>query len=143
MRKLLFSAEGRIGRGTFWMATLGSVFGILTVAALLDFALASMIPNQAGADEGFSVDGIKAVPFLIVNFGAVALIAWSSICLGVKRYHDRDKPGIWVVLSLVPFANLWYFIETGFLKGTNGPNTFGPNPLGHTLAARTSVSPAL
>ena len=102
MKKLLFSAEGRIGRGTFWKATLGSVFGALAVATLLGYLVIQMGPNEAGPDGGFQVNGLNAVPFFIVVFASLIFIGWSSICLGIKRYHDRDKPGIWVILSLIP-----------------------------------------
>lgn len=143
MKKLLFSAEGRIGRGAFWKGILVSVFGAMIVAAVLNFALARIIPNEAGPDGGFSVTGANAVPFLVLNLAATIFAVWSSICLGVKRYHDRNKPGVWVLLSIVPFANIWYFIETGFLKGTTGPNGFGPDPLAGAHGVPAGLSPAI
>ncbi len=143
MKKLLFSSEGRIGRGTFWKGILGSVFGAVIVATALNYVLAQMIPNEAAAGEGFSVNGPAAIPFVLLNLGTTIFITWASVCLGIKRYHDRNKPGIWVLLSLIPLANLWYFIETGFLAGTVGPNTFGPDPRGRSLAAPAGFSPAV
>jgi uncharacterized membrane protein YhaH (DUF805 family) len=48
----------------------------------------------------------------------------------VKRYHDRNKSGWWILIVFVPvIGGLWYFIECGFLRGTPGPNTYGPDPL--------------
>lgn len=143
MKQLLFSAEGRIGRGTFWKGVIVSVFGAMLVAAALNYALAQAIPNEAGAGEGFSVNGANAVPFLVLNLLTTIFIVWSSVCLGIKRYHDRNKPGVWVLLSLVPLANIWYFIETGFLGGTVGPNTYGPDPRGRSVATPTGLSPAI
>ena len=33
--------------------------------------------------------------------------------------------------SLAALAiSLWLFVQIGFLKGTQGPNRFGPDPLG-------------
>jgi uncharacterized membrane protein YhaH (DUF805 family) len=33
-------------------------------------------------------------------------------------------------LSLVAFAiSIWGFVELGCLRGTDGPNTYGPDPL--------------
>ena len=88
----------------------------------------------------------------------------ASIAVGIKRLHDRDKSGWWlllfylvpsilssigvflmfygigaeetgstiggVVIGLAGFAILvWAFIEMGCLRGTVGPNRFGPDPL--------------
>lgn len=51
--------------------------------------------------------------------------------MAIKRYHDRDKSGAWVLIQLVPFVGpFWYVIEAGCLRGTVGPNRYGPDPLG-------------
>jgi uncharacterized membrane protein YhaH (DUF805 family) len=35
----------------------------------------------------------------------------------------------------VAFAfSVWLFVELGFLRGTRGPNRFGPDPLGNPEA---------
>jgi uncharacterized membrane protein YhaH (DUF805 family) len=45
----------------------------------------------------------------------------------IKRFHDRDKTGWWVLIGLIPLIGpLWLLIELGFLKGTDGANRFGP-----------------
>ena len=89
----------------------------------------------------------------------VALIAllyipliWVGLAVGAKRLHDRDKSAWWlllfyavpsvlssaadriegggIILHLVSFAiTIWAIIELGFLRGTIGPNRFGPDPL--------------
>jgi uncharacterized membrane protein YhaH (DUF805 family) len=85
----------------------------------------------------------------------------SSFAIGVKRLHDRDQSGWWIVLfyfgpgvasaiaqssasggvslvlSLVSFAiSIWAIVVLGFLRGTRGPNRYGPDPLeSHTVAA--------
>ncbi len=69
--------------------------------------------------------------------GALALIAyaiaglWALLAVLTKRWHDRDKSALWVLLVFVPvIGNLWTLIECGCLRGTEGPNTYGPDPLG-------------
>ena len=53
-----------------------------------------------------------------------------QVAIGVKRLHDRNKTGWWMLIILLPvIGGLWYLIECGFLKGTTGPNTYGPDPL--------------
>ncbi len=58
------------------------------------------------------------------------LIIWPALAISVKRWHDRDKSGWWVLIGLVPLiGGLWALIETGFLPGTEGDNQYGPDPL--------------
>jgi uncharacterized membrane protein YhaH (DUF805 family) len=49
--------------------------------------------------------------------------------VGVKRCHDRNRSGWFLLIGWLPIMNLWLFIELGFLAGTVGPNRFGlPEP---------------
>lgn len=47
----------------------------------------------------------------------------------VRRFHDLNRSGWWVLFSLIPFINLIVGIYAGFFKGTDGPNQYGPDPL--------------
>ena len=54
----------------------------------------------------------------------------SALAVSVKRWHDRDKSGWWVLLNLLPVIGwLWALIDNGFLRGSVGPNRFGEDPL--------------
>ena len=59
--------------------------------------------------------------------GIVALASyWMMLAASVKRWHDRNKSGAWIFISLVPFiGGIWAFIETGLLPGTEGRNGYG------------------
>lgn len=67
-------------------------------------------------------------------FGVLALILyipliWCSLALQIKRWHDRDKPGTWVLINLIPLVGgIWAFVEVGCLRGTFGPNNYGDDP---------------
>jgi uncharacterized membrane protein YhaH (DUF805 family) len=42
------------------------------------------------------------------------------------------------VLSLVSMGfNLWLLVQCGFLRGTQGPNRWGPDPLGAPSASQS------
>lgn len=62
--------------------------------------------------------------------GLVGLAAiWMKLAVMVKRWHDRDKSGWWMLIGLVPvIGDLWLLIECGFLDGTPGTNKYGPSP---------------
>ena len=62
---------------------------------------------------------------VILMVSVVATYMWLAV--NVKRCHDRGHSGWFVVLSLLPLANIWYLIEVGFLRGQSGPNEYGPD----------------
>ena len=48
-----------------------------------------------------------------------------------RRWHDRDKSGWWTLIGLIPVVGaIWILVECGCLKGSDGPNRFGADPLG-------------
>jgi uncharacterized membrane protein YhaH (DUF805 family) len=50
--------------------------------------------------------------------------------VGAKRCHDRNRSGWFQLISLVPIVGaLWLLFDLGILRGTDGPNRFGPAPL--------------
>lgn len=115
MMDLLFGFNGRINRAKFW---LGTVCLIVVYIILGVISAATMNP-----------DGSMGAIGIVVLIVYLAMI-WPSVALGVKRFHDRDKSGWWVLISLVPIiGGIWYLVECGFLEGTKGPNKFGPDPL--------------
>jgi len=123
MANLLFSFQGRVNRAKFWLVALGIVVvEVILFAAILGGAAMSGDPEQIAAAIG-PLAGV-------VIFAFVVIATWISIAVAVKRYHDRNKSGWWVLIVLVPvIGGLWYLIECGFLRGTPGPNTYGPDPL--------------
>jgi uncharacterized membrane protein YhaH (DUF805 family) len=102
----LLSFDGRIGRRDYWLTMLIGIGSVAGCAVLLD---SSRSP-------------------LAVGIGAlVGIVAW-WICLAasVKRWHDRNKAGTWVLIVLIPLVGaIWALIETGFVEGTTGPNDYG------------------
>ena len=123
MANLLFGFQGRANRAKWWLVALGIVVvEVILFAATLGGAAMSGDPEQIAAAIG-PLAGV-------VIFAFVVIATWISIAVAVKRYHDRNKSGWWVLIVLVPvIGGLWYLIECGFLRGTPGPNTYGPDPL--------------
>jgi len=123
MMNLLFSPEGRLNRAKFWLVALGIfIVEVILFAALGGPAVMSSNPEQAMAAVG-PIAAIVALVFAVVA-------TWISIVVGMKRFHDRNKTGWWILIVFVPvIGGLWYLIECGFLRGTPGPNNYGPDPL--------------
>ena len=112
---LLTSFEGRIGRQQMWMGII-VLIAISIVVAVLDMILGTR------TESGMGILG------LIYSIAAI----YPSIALYAKRWHDRNKSAWWILIGLVPIiGGIWALVENGFLKGTDGPNSYGPDPLGN------------
>ncbi len=131
--QFLFGFQGRIRRLHFWIfyLVLGAVFGGL-------FWQFGHWHVEHGADgvmlPPHPLPGTWGIYMVSHNplFGLVGLAAiWMKLAVDIKRWHDRDKSGWWVLITLVPvIGGLWQLIECGFLDGTQGPNRYGPSPKG-------------
>lgn len=65
------------------------------------------------------------VPFLAILL-IVPIVAW-VIC-AIRRIHDLDMAGWWVLIMLVPYLGGAAVLGMCLVKGTVGPNRFGPDP---------------
>lgn len=104
----LFGFGGRLPRAGYWLGNLV----ILVVFISLVFGLAKFVKDPTQLK-------------LFVQLAYLPM-AWSSIALQVKRWHDRGKSGFWFFISFIPLIGpLWSFIELGFCRGTYGSNYYG------------------
>jgi uncharacterized membrane protein YhaH (DUF805 family) len=161
----LFSFEGRINRAKLWLALLVIIcwmifLGLVVVAIGGLFGSAKSF--SFGVNDIFlifdpatyrSLSKADLLPLLAKLIGA-PLFAWVYFATSIKRLHDRDKSGWWMVpffgvpslyndfadridnhyvsllLALIAFVGLlWGFVEMYCLKGSRKTNRFGPNPL--------------
>jgi len=136
---LLFGFSGRINRAKFWLAAL-----IYLVVFLVGMTLVMMTTSSMTVI--YTAAAILYVPLGI-----------SGIAVGIKRLHDRNKSGRWLllfygvplvlnlfgyyalddddpgllghILMYVSFAiNIWALVELGCLRGTIGANQYGTDP---------------
>jgi uncharacterized membrane protein YhaH (DUF805 family) len=121
VRKFLFSFDGRLSRAPYWLALLAVLF------------IDSVTFGIIGGFDLFDGDALAVEhkgPSWHWALLVVAPSLWIGLVVSVKRWHDRNKSGWWVLVSLVPVVGwLWHLIECGFLRGTTGPNRFGQDPL--------------
>jgi uncharacterized membrane protein YhaH (DUF805 family) len=75
----------------------------------------------------------------LVPLGAVAalaaLVIIPNIAVQVRRLHDSDRSGWWLLLHLVPFIGSFVLLIFFLLDGSVGPNRYGQDPRGRTLRA--------
>jgi uncharacterized membrane protein YhaH (DUF805 family) len=150
LRHLYTSFDGRINRGRFW-------FGALSLGAV-NLTIMFVVAKLLGASffpPDFRLRVISLVGGVLVLHPLAALMvkrlhdrdrpAWlAAVFLGVPMVQsvltlgpatDASGPpsGLTLVralFDLVFFAtNAWGLIELGCLRGNNGPNRHGPDPL--------------
>jgi uncharacterized membrane protein YhaH (DUF805 family) len=105
--------SGRSRRKEYWFF----VLGVFIAAIVL-----SIIERIAGLSG--MVGGVYGPLTTILLLGVII----PSIAVQVRRFHDQDKSGWFVLLSLIPFLGAIIVLVFMFLEGTKGPNRFGPDP---------------
>jgi len=140
MTQLLFSFQGRLNRKPYWMTAIATMV-IIIVLLLLALILIR--------EHRFEFAGLT-LTLLVILYNP---LIWIGLAIGAKRLHDRDKSAWWllvfyaapgilstagnrmeevgfIILHIISFGiSVWAFVELGCLRGTPGPNRYGPDPL--------------
>jgi uncharacterized membrane protein YhaH (DUF805 family) len=66
-------------------------------------------------------------PGILGGLYALAVLI-PSIAVTVRRLHDTDRSGWWILLGLIPLVGTIILLVFVCLDGTPGPNRFGTNP---------------
>jgi uncharacterized membrane protein YhaH (DUF805 family) len=103
---------GRAARSEYWYFLLFQV---------LANAVAAMVDRSTGTHL---VGGLVEL-----------LLILPSLAVAVRRLHDIDKSGWWLLIGFVPVIGWLVFIYWACTKGLLGPNRFGPDPLPAPLGA--------
>jgi uncharacterized membrane protein YhaH (DUF805 family) len=183
----LFSPEGRINRARYWLAELIIVCWMLFLAALA-LGITKGVSDSYPASFGFGIDDIfqiadpatyrsaigksghgdltaaMLIPKIFYAVGTL-LFLWVYAATSIKRLHDRNKSGGWMIpFFVVPglyhqfedrLGDSWTaavlglivgilvlrgFVEMLCLKGTGRPNRYGPDPLAPVPASAPAAS---
>lgn len=121
--------SGRASRSEYWW----SYLAYFLVMVVFVFVFGGMFAAFVG--EGSSSPLI--VMALVGGLFVLLLAAfWPAIAVQVRRFHDRNISGWWYlalfILSMVPYVGVIAGIAIlviSVLRGTEGPNKFGPDPL--------------
>jgi uncharacterized membrane protein YhaH (DUF805 family) len=79
------------------------------------------------------IDWVLGVYLISSLFGLAVFLP--GLAVAIRRLHDLDRTGWWILLSLIPIVGWIILIIWDCTKGTNGPNRFGPDPLAAAVAA--------
>jgi uncharacterized membrane protein YhaH (DUF805 family) len=134
--------SGRSRRKEYWM-----YFLFLVIVNLL----VGMVESVVGLAGTVGPYGPLSILVVVVTFVP-------SLAVGIRRLHDTERSGWWILLPLVPYAISAALLVSGnlslggmigivgllcalgllvlmVLEGTKGPNRYGPDPKGGDQAA--------
>lgn len=181
----LFRFDGRINRALLWQALLivallvallgviGQVIHLISAEGALKLSL--KLDFDFGLDDLFklvdprvyrSPASLDPANLILKAFG-LSLFLWIYLATAIKRLHDRDRSGWWIVLFFVvpglynqfsdllpdsywmlPFSLaasslwLWGLVEMFILPGTSNDNRFGLDPLAEIEVSTAVARPA-
>lgn len=154
--------SGRSRRQEYWMFILFQILLYIVlgvVGAVIGAGAGGMAASAGGVGSAgmmgmFAAFGIFALVFMIVYFALLI----PSIAVTVRRLHDQERSGLWLLAPVVPYVIGYVVVFAGasaqssvlaglgglilllgaiaglvlfvfmFLPGTAGPNRYGPDP---------------
>lgn len=138
--RLWFSFRGRLNRAKYWTITVVNL-AVLFVLFFIGYATGSM--------KAFAVAGIAFIPVFVSGL-AIAVrrlhdrnkSAWWLLLFyllpvvlhavrdELMRFHETTAFFLaFACAVLSAIISIWALVELGFLRGTNGPNRYGPDPV--------------
>jgi uncharacterized membrane protein YhaH (DUF805 family) len=176
--RFLFGFEGRINGAKYVYALFANLIFCLVCMTAVAFAIGHFLgaavksvdvklfdvfgfPPAFPFNVSFDIAGPASTgtlgPILLrVAETPIAVFSlWFLAATTIKRLHDRNRSGWWIVVFLIAppllrsitdkldessvaaivvtlaasVLTLWGIVELLFIKGTSGPNRFGPDPL--------------
>lgn len=104
-----FSFEGRLNRQPY-------IIGYLTISII------------SGIITYLTKDSTSTLITIFAGIIGILLFI-ATLSLIIRRLHDLDKSGWLALVLLIPFIGFLFTLYLWFAKGTDGPNSYGADPL--------------
>lgn len=148
--------DGRLNRQAWWIGVVVLIVVAIVLNFILGAILGAGMPSfEQLTDPAVMAAYASKQGWISLIIGLIT--AYPYIAISVKRRHDRDNNG-YDAIGLIVFSLLWSLVQAlgfvgstnpiymivsviflvyaiyvlvqlGFLKGTAGPNSYGPDPL--------------
>jgi uncharacterized membrane protein YhaH (DUF805 family) len=110
----------------FWWFYLFSI--LVTIAVYIVFfatvLAGATTTTDANGVASASLGSLAFVGFIV--FGVwILVLFFVQLALSVRRLHDGDRSGWWLLIGFIPFGSLVLLIFY-IMGGTPGPNRYGP-----------------
>jgi uncharacterized membrane protein YhaH (DUF805 family) len=105
--------SGRASRSEYWYFAL-FVFIVVIALTIIDGFMGTL--------------DVKSGHGLLSSIFSLAILI-PQLAVQVRRLHDVDKSGWWLLIYLIPIIGVIWMLVLYCIKGTEGENRFGPDPL--------------
>ncbi len=112
--------NGRSRRKEYWMFILFQVIVIVP-------AVVMMIAAGAVDDSGGEMSSIAMIFIALIVLFVLAMFI-PSLAVQVRRFHDQDKSGWFILLNFIPYIGGLIVFVFMCLEGTKGENQYGADP---------------
>jgi uncharacterized membrane protein YhaH (DUF805 family) len=109
-----FKFRGRARRSEYWWF---NIFWFVVPLIVLFVVLLLGLRNSLGT----------AISGFLVAFYLLSVIP--ALAVSVRRLHDVDRSGWWLLLGIIPFGSI-ILLYWSLLDSQPGPNKYGPDPKG-------------
>jgi uncharacterized membrane protein YhaH (DUF805 family) len=103
--------SGRASRSEYWFFVLGFLI-VYAVCFAIDYGVFGIGPS--------GIPPLTLIAYLLHFVPGLAVL--------IRRLHDIDRSGWWMLISLVPVIGGIWLLVLLCTEGTYGPNRFGPGP---------------
>ena len=104
--------SGRARRKEYWM------FYLVTLLITIGLVIVDSVTGTINALTGWGLlSGLYTLAVLL-----------PSIAVSVRRLHDRDKSGWWLLIAFIPLIGAIVLLVWTVMEGDRGDNRFGPDP---------------
>ena len=97
-------------------------WGFVLFSSLIAFGLIILSVIGAAISEEMAI--VFSLPYYIY----ILAILLPNIAVGIRRLHDIDKSGWWLLVGLIPLVGSIWLIVLFAAEGNVGENHFGEDP---------------
>ncbi|MBI1383413.1 MAG: DUF805 domain-containing protein [Rhizobiales bacterium] len=145
--ELYTSFDGRISRSTWWLGILMLLVPSLVAISVVQSVGNDILGNEPGTRNAFSsilslllvwpetaltkkrLNDRGHAPWVAQTFVLVSIASATLAHFGFFDDPASMGAGEIAVWAGITAYSLWLLVENGFLKGTEGRNPYGPDPL--------------
>lgn len=115
-KQKFFSFKGRLNRESYILRSIAIILTLTILAAATGWGILGGLTLSSPEIAIFS---------MVLFFVMYVILLVSEVSLGVRRFHDLNKSGWYVLLCILVIPSIYII----FAEGTKGANKYGPDPL--------------
>ncbi len=118
------SLNGRFGRLSYiaWYGFLNLITFFAVITLILALGIFNLSTQSLDSHFIDTLTGLGGLGFLIIS----VLYFYFNLVIQVRRFHDMNRSGWFILLFIVPLVNIFVFFYLLLGSGTQGINHYGP-----------------